>query len=127
MIVLLHGEPGWNRWPPIRKVFDVLTRHDTVVYDGARGLGSMAEFYVMTLKATKRPTMELHRAEWPKYPEDADTRRNQRMVLVGNPSAIVLFRDGPDGGADDLIAVAEKVPQRITVYEWEDFVETMQR
>tara|TARA_R110000824_G_scaffold68237_3_gene176612 strand:+ start:35 stop:424 length:390 start_codon:yes stop_codon:yes gene_type:complete len=129
VIALLYGEPGWNRWPPIRKVFGVLTSHDTVLYRQSDDLGRMLEYHVKTMPGGQRPKLDPYQPENVKYTDRRDSQYmlHTRMLAVGNPIAVVLFREGADDGATGLGQLVDATHKPIAVYEWDDFVTEMQQ
>jgi hypothetical protein len=122
MRVILYGDPGYDRNPPISAVLRTLDRHDIVITDGARGVSSKVEWLLQAIKKTDRPEHEIERLQVPKYDRrDAEGRRDAGMTKSGNVSAAVMFCEKQTDLVDRQTAAWEA--RGIPVFDNESFVE----
>lgn len=127
MRVLISGDIGWVRWPPIREVARLFTRADMLVLDPTQGPGAFMDWFLNKsgeIKYARRAIVEPFTAEWPKFARDlARQKRNERMLVAGRPEAVVYFHDTPIGDEemDHLFELAAGL--EIPIFDWIDFVE----
>lgn len=122
MRVILYGDPGYNRNPPISRVLRTLDRHDIIITDGAIGVSTKVDWLLAQMKKVDRPEHERARLQVPEYDRrDAEGRRDAAMVKSGNVVAAVMFSEKQDDLVDRQTTAWEA--RDIPIYDDESFVE----